>query len=361
MYQLYRIGSENPMQISSVVPVTCSDEAKELENLVVANTILLPGDQMAGDDEEAYRWMLIRQQMPVESASSGVEQLAVDLLFVDQFAWLTFVECKLRQNDESYRKVVGQMLEYVSSAQHYWTPGKLIKYLTQDRLEALAPAAHSLEEFCQLAIENLKAGRVRLVFLLDEAPRQLKAIATFLNEQLTETEVFVVELRHFTDQGRKFVMPLVFGYSQEALARRKEASGKWSADDFRGALMASAQSADERAALMRLVKFGECYPIHWGRGKQPACSVVTPSTAPRSMITFWANGDVTLNLDYMQPNDAERLRSALKQADIDFNVGQKFPGVKREAWTPHVDQFIAALENAATSDVAPSAGPGGRN
>ena len=347
------------MQISSAVPITCSDEAKELENLVVANAVLLPGDQMAGDDEEAYRWMLIKQQMPVESASSGSEALSLDLLFVDQFGWLTFVECKRRQNEESYRKVVGQMLEYVSSAQHYWTPAKLIKYLTQDRLEALAPAAHTLEEFCQVAIENLKAGRVRLVFLLDEAPRELKAIATFLNEQLTEVEVFVVELRHFSDQGRKFVMPLVFGYSQKAMARRKEAAQKWSDDDFKRELMAAAQNSEERAALMKLVNFCECYPIHWGRGKQPACSAVTPSTTPRSMITFWANGDVTLNLDYMKSPAADALRSALQKAHITFKAEQKFPGVKRGAWTPRADQFIAALESAATFGIPASADPGG--
>ena len=347
MYQLHRISSENPMHVLKVVPITCSDEATELEDLLEANPHLLPGDQMAGDDQDAYRWMLIKRQMPVESASSGVELLALDLLFVDQFGWLTFVECKLRSNAEAYRKIVGQMLEYVSSAQHYWTAEKIGKYLTAGNLETLAPSIPTVEGFSKLAIENLKAGKVRLVFLLDEAPRELKAIATFLNEQLSETEVFVVELRHFQDGDRKFVMPLVFGYSEEASARRKEKEGKWSSDDFRQALISSGENDDERRALMKLVTFCEKYPRHWGRGKQPACSAVLPCSAPRSAVTYWPNGDVTLNLDYMSIAAADALQSALKVAQIHFKSGQKFPAVKREAWTPRVDQFIAALDSAA--------------
>ena len=64
-------------------------------------------------------------------------------------------------------------------------------------------------------------------------------------------------------------------------------------------------------------------------------------------VTYWPNGDVTLNLDYMSIAAADALQSALKVAQIHFKSGQKFPAVKREAWTPRVDQFIAALDSAA--------------
>ena len=329
--------------------MTCGNEKADLEDFVVANPDLLAGDQMAGDDEEPYRWMLIKQQMPVESASSGEEQLSLDLLYVDQFAWLTFVECKLRSNAEAYRKVVGQMLEYVASAQHYWTEAKLRKYVTPAGLESLAASAGSVEEFCKQAIDNLKAGKVRLVFLLDEAPSELKSIARFLNEQLSEVEVFVLELRHFQDQERRFVMPLVFGYSEEAMARRREAAPATGIEPFRAALMQSADSDQERAAFKWLLQFCEPYPQHWGRGKTPSCSVVLPCSAPKSAITVWYNGDVTLNLDYLPSTAADTLRSSLQQGGIAFNTSQKFPGVKKAAWVLKVTAFMAALEVVAES------------
>jgi len=45
--------------------IHCKDEARELQEILMNNTDLLPGDQI--DPEDPSRWMLIKREMPVAS------------------------------------------------------------------------------------------------------------------------------------------------------------------------------------------------------------------------------------------------------------------------------------------------------
>jgi hypothetical protein len=59
--------------------------------------------------------------------------------------------------------------------------------------------------------ENIKIGKLRMVFLADVIPAELQRIIEFLNEQTTRTEVFGVEVRQYVGQGQHTLVPRVVG------------------------------------------------------------------------------------------------------------------------------------------------------
>jgi len=106
--------------------IRCKDEAQELQEILMNNTDLLPGDQI--DPEDPSRWMLIKREMPVPDPNTGSDRWSIDFLLVDQNAMPTFVECKRFGDTRSRREVVGQVLEYAANGQYYWTDETLRAY-----------------------------------------------------------------------------------------------------------------------------------------------------------------------------------------------------------------------------------------
>jgi hypothetical protein len=118
MSHVYRVdphdGSSVPLQ-----RVRCRNEDRELQRLLELNPDLLPGAQI--DPEVPRRWMLIKREKQVPDPSSGLARWSVDMLFVDQDARPTFVECKRHDDTRSRREVVAQMLDYAANGPFYWT------------------------------------------------------------------------------------------------------------------------------------------------------------------------------------------------------------------------------------------------
>ena len=67
----------------------------------------------------------------------------------------------------------------------------------------------SVEEFWQRVKTNLQAKRIRLLFVADLTPVELRRIVEFLNEQMDPAEVLAVELRQFESQDLKVLVPTV--------------------------------------------------------------------------------------------------------------------------------------------------------
>jgi hypothetical protein len=120
----------------------------------------------------------------------------IDLLLVDEVGLPIVVETKLRKNQEARRVVVGQVFDYVSA---------LID-LTVDELNRLVD--NKLEESLWLISDNdeerfdklwdtvgtnLRAGKARVVVVIDKAPDDLVRILRFLNEQ-SKIDVRLVEI-----------------------------------------------------------------------------------------------------------------------------------------------------------------------
>jgi hypothetical protein len=66
-----------------------------------------------------------------------------------------------------------------------------------------------------------EAGRVRLLFVADSIPVELRRIVEFLNQQMDPAEVLALELRQYEGAGMKTLVPLLYGQTEEAQEKKR--------------------------------------------------------------------------------------------------------------------------------------------
>jgi hypothetical protein len=132
------------------------------------------------------------------------------------------------------------MLDYVANAQAYWGSGRMRQMLT-DKMDSPEKAdsrlaehigitdeptalAEQIDQFWNKVEANLRDGDVRLLFVADELPRELKRLIEFLNEQFTKIEVLGIELRQYVGQGIKALVPRVVGQTEAAREQKERLS-----------------------------------------------------------------------------------------------------------------------------------------
>src|SRR5262245_57471571 len=155
------------------------------------------------DSSAPRRWVLVTRELGVPAEQSAGDRWSLDHLFLDQDGIPTLVEVKRRGDTRIRREVVGQMLDYAANGVVYWPVDTIrARFEARCNTEGLEPGdvlgealgAHlDVEVFWQNVRSNLQAGRVRLVFLADEIPRELRRIVEFLNGQMDPAEVLAVE------------------------------------------------------------------------------------------------------------------------------------------------------------------------
>ena len=206
---------------------------------------LLGGDQINPDDPR--HWLLIRREIGIPGEEDTGDRWSLDHLFVDQEGIPTFVECKRSSDTRARRQVVAQMLDYAANATQYWPTEKL----RQSASETAQKAGNELdsvilsfleeenpeviETFWQNIEENLRTGRIRLIFVSDSIPRELKRIIEFLNEQMELTEVLAVEIKQFKSGDDRVMVPRVIGVTEAARRVKgpyRRRSMPWTIEEF---------------------------------------------------------------------------------------------------------------------------------
>lgn len=189
-----------------------------LQELLAKYPDLLAGGQMNAG--EPRRWLLVRRELGVPGGEGEASRWSLDHLFIDQDGIPTLVEVKRSSDTRLRREVVGQMLDYAANGAKYWPPDGLKSEFearcAADGLDASALLAEHLagddqDTFWSAVGENIKTGRLRMVFLADVIPSELQRIIEFLNEQTLRTEVFGVEVRQYVGQGQQTLVPRVVG------------------------------------------------------------------------------------------------------------------------------------------------------
>ncbi|WP_442485145.1 hypothetical protein [Aeoliella sp. SH292] len=193
---------------------------------------LLAGDQIQSDSPR--RWLLVSRELGVADELDGSDRWSLDHLFIDQDGIPTLVEVKRATDTRLRREVVGQILDYAANGVVHWPLEKLRAAYEQhcntggvdpqEKLIQFLPDGVEPEQFWQSVKSNLQSGRVRMLIVADEIPKELQRIIEFLNEQLDPAEILAVEIRHFVGQGLKTLVPRVIGQTAEAQAR-KQVSG----------------------------------------------------------------------------------------------------------------------------------------
>ena len=77
-----------------------------------------------------------------------------------------------------------------------------------------------IEKFWDTVGTNLKAGKIRMLFIADKIPKELQRIIEFLNEQMTPAEVLGLEIKQFGNETIKTLVPRVIGQTYSAQIKK---------------------------------------------------------------------------------------------------------------------------------------------
>jgi vacuolar-type H+-ATPase subunit F/Vma7 len=311
--------------------VEMNERGYDTENLLQGYLVryhdLLAGDQI--DSTAPRRWLLVAREAPLASEEDGADRWSVDHLFLDQDAVPTIVEVERSTDTRIRREVVGQMLDYAANGVVYWSvdrfraefeanpePEQAISDLLED------PDADP-EEFWQKVKTNLQAGKVRLIFVSDRIPDELRRIVEFLNEQMSQTEVLAVEIKQYVsqDSSLRTLVPRTIGQTakaQDSKSGGARSSRQWDETSLFDRLEA-ARGKEETTIARALLEWAQRQriPIRWGKGG------TVGSFAPRlehaghshQVFSVFSDGSLEIRFSYMQwkaPFDEEAKRLALR-------------------------------------------------
>ena len=256
------------------------DSESLLQKLLADHPDLLAGDQI--DAEEPRRWLLVTREMAVPGEQDGAGRWSLDHLFLDQDAIPTLVEVKRSSDTRIRREVIGQMLDYAANAVAYW-PVEEIKAKFESRckddgddpeteLVGLLGEGQDISTFWQSVKTNLQAGRVRLLFIADEIPTELRRVVEFLNSQMDPAEVLAIEVKQFVGENLKTLVPRVVGQTETARQKKKVDRGEsrqWDETSFFSDL-SQRRGEQEAAVARRLLDWAKNHGLRvwWGQGKK---------------------------------------------------------------------------------------------
>jgi hypothetical protein len=200
----------------------------DFQQLLEKYPALLSGNQT--DDGRPLRWLLIKREKSIPAEDGGSGRWSVDHLFVDQDGIPTLVEVKRQSDTRLRREVVGQMLDYAANAVVYWPVEQLRAEFEQgcaaigtnpeDEIRDRLALEGDAEALWQHIKTNLLAGRIRMLFVADRIPAELRRIVEFLNKQMNPAEVLALELRQFEGEGVKTIVPTLYGQTEEAQQKK---------------------------------------------------------------------------------------------------------------------------------------------
>lgn len=275
---------------------------------------LLAGDQI--DSFTPRKWLLISREAGIPSEDGGSARWSVDHLFLDQDAIPTLVEVKRSTDTRIRREVVGQMLDYAANAVVYWPIAKIqAQFETNCQLrgddpdqvltEFLGPEAER-EIFWERANTNLQAGRVRMLFVADIIPPELRRIVEFLNVQMNPAEVLAVEIRQYAGQGLKTLVPRVIGQTSEAQQKKSVSPSKgkqWDEQSFFQELQARCGKEDVHTAR-EILRWANEKGLRtwWGKGAKDGSFFPMLDHSGRKywLISLWTYGRVEIQFQMMK-------------------------------------------------------------
>jgi len=289
---------------------------------------LLAGDQMNPDSPR--KWLLIAREFGVPGEEGGSDHWSIDHLFLDQDGVPTLVEVKRSTDSRIRREVVGQMLDYAANGVAYWPVEKIqacFETLCQE--QGVQPEDKFVdffgEEIDQTAFwekvkTNLTAGKVRLVFVADRIPRELRRVVEFLNEQMDPAEVLAVEIKQYVGQGQKTLVPRVYGMTAEAGRKKPALSARqWDEASFFEALTERHGAEQAEIARKILVWAREKFTrIWWGKGSRDGSFIPVLDLPEQShyLIAAWTDSRIEITFQHLRSRpyfDKEENRHELRR------------------------------------------------
>jgi len=277
--------------------------------------------------------------IPAREMREGVSQLvavvreysvpigAIDILGFTAEGEIAVIECKLANNPDIKRKVIGQVLEYGAAL---WgmsyeefdqkiqeRAGKTLAELVQSEVDD----PEWDEELFRSNIEsNLEEGNFILVIVVDEINDQLTRIIRFLNACGNPRFSFAaLEMRRFQSGNFELLVPKVGGDYRPSSMRGTSERRSWD----KGSLFEDAKEKLEPDAFLlleNLYDFSEAHApdgVGFGSGKANGSFTYyyARGNSRASIFSVYSNGDISINLRAMEkiftPEEIEEFQMKL--------------------------------------------------
>jgi hypothetical protein len=276
------------------------------------------------------------------------------------------------------------MLDYAANAVVHWPVEKIRSQLEMrceaagenpiTRINELLQGESETELFWSKVKTNLQAGKIRLIFVADAIPPELRRIIEFLNVQMDPAEVLGLEVKQYSGEGLSTLVPRVIGQTAEAQQRKsagQEQGGTWDERSFFAAL-------EERngAAVARVGReiFNWARPrgrIWFGSGKRSGSFGLTipVNGGERYLFATYTYGAVEIYFQWLKnslPFDSEPKRrellgrfNAIESINLPADSITRRPSIKLADLIPpqRLSRFIDVLTWAIAEILATTSNP----
>ena len=281
-----------------------------LQTLLENYPNLLAGEQI--NETNPRKWIVISREFPVPGDDFSGGRWSLDHLLLDQEGIPTLVEVKRSSDTRIRREVVGQMLDYAANAISFWKVETIrLRYESkfgndseQAKIDMDSKFENPVEyeDYWEKVDNHLKTGRIRLLFVADEIPSELKQIVEFLNQQMNPAEVLAIEIKQYTGQEQSTFVPRVIGQSLKTVSA-KQSKKQWNESLFLDEI--SSKYGDEIIEVVnKLLKWGkdQNLRIWWGSGSNHgSCFLVKDhNEVPYSSFAIWTNGNIEIQFQHMK-------------------------------------------------------------
>jgi len=323
----YLIGDDGALVEMSQAPYDSEDM---LQQLLASHPSLLAGNQLTPDSPR--RWLLVTREMSVPAEAGGSGRWYLDHLFIDQDAVPTLVEVKRASNSQSRREVVAQMLDYAANAAAHWSADEVSDAFqaacdrqgvsAEEALGAVLGDAADVSAFWERFETNLRAGRVRMVFVADEIPSELLRVVEFLNEQMDSAEVLAVEIKQYVGGSQKALFPRLLGQTAQAADRKSRGprrTRRWDEQSFMQAIRGRAGADAGRVAKTILDWAVKRHLRTWwghGMGDGSFFPMLDTDGQTHFLVSVWTSGRLEVQFQWMKsrpPMDSVEKRKELQR------------------------------------------------
>jgi len=292
-----------------------------LQKLIGDYPEIISGSQIQPGSDDPPRFVLLAREAPIG-------QWSLDHLLADQFGVLTLVECKLNQNPEARRDVLGQMIEYAAHGRSIFAGGGArnlaSRYWDRGGGEFSAELVRQFgdgfdEETFWIAVDDaLRHDRMRLIIAADELRPEVRTSIEYLNREMQNVEVLGLELRCYGENEYDLVLvPRIIGQTQEVITRKAGVhSAPWTLERLKEAL-AGLDDNLLRGRLNRLISMAtEQGTFKESVARLPRFLVANPGG--QALVSVNLDGTVyfVLKADYYPDTEGQRDQFAAHLQDL---------------------------------------------
>jgi len=324
----------------------------ELQELLVESPSLIPIDEIR---EGASPLVFAVKEFGLPGSGS------TDVLAFSPDGDIAIVECKLAENPEAKRKVIGQILEYAAYlwGMSYEELNNRIQRLRGESLSELVKERVAgdwdEEAFISGIKQTLANGSFILVIVVDEINDELKRIIRYINEcSKSAFSLHALEMRRFRAEEVEILVPHLYGISVKPQDRGDKRK-RWSEEEFFRVLHENLDS-DTVLLIRDLYEWSKntADRVLFGTGRETGSFTFHYLREGKtiSVFTISTNGRLMLNYGWLSTQvDRETLEEfhrriqeipTFKEIPADFS---KWPAIKiTDAFRDDVERFKQAVQ-----------------